>query len=100
MYLAPYTSKLKEKDGNIAATERSVFAVLLQELENCVLGIIREHFSDQAVDIYALIYNDGLITSACFDELLRGAEALVFKCSGFKISLIEKSLHGMHPLSF
>ena len=85
----------------MAAAERSVFAIYAQELENCVLDVLREFFTSQGIDVYALIF-DGLITSACSDELLRGAEAFVFERSGFKIQLAEKPLYGLQnaPIKF
>ena len=54
---------------------------------------IREYIWSQGIDIYSLIH-DGLITSACSDQLLRGIEDYIAQ-HGWDIRLAEKPLHGL-----
>ena len=54
---------------------------------------VREYIWSQGVDIFALIH-DGLITSECNDELLRGAEDHIAQY-GWHIRLAEKPLYGL-----
>ena len=71
---------------------RSAFAIYTQEIEDCVMEKIREYIWSQGIDIYSLIH-DGLITSACSDQLLRGIEDYIAQ-HGWDIRLAEKPLHG------
>ena len=72
---------------------RSAFSIYTQEIEDCVMEKIREYIWAQGINIFSLIH-DGLITSACSDELLRGAENHIAQY-GWKIRLAEKPLYGM-----
>ena len=91
-YRKLYVRKLQEK-GSEEIAMRSAFAIYTQEIEDCVMEKIREYIWSQGVDIYSLIH-DGLITSACSDELLRGAEDHIAQC-GWHIRLAEKPLYGL-----
>ena len=87
-----YERKLKEK-GTEEAALRSAFSIYTQEIEDCVMEKIREYIWSQDIDIFSMIH-DGLIISACSDELLRGAENYIFQY-GWKIRLAEKPLYGL-----
>ena len=91
-YRKLYDRKLKEK-GSEEAALRSAFSIYTQEIEDCVMEKIREYIWSQGIDIFSLIH-DGLIISACSDELLRGAEDHIAQC-GWHIRLVEKPLHGL-----
>ena len=91
-YRKMYERKLKEK-GSEEAAMRSAFAIYTQEIEDCVMEKIREYIWSQGIDIYSLIH-DGLITSACSDQLLRGIEDYIAQ-HGWDIRLAEKPLHGL-----
>ena len=91
-YRKMYERKLKEK-GSEEAAMRSAFAIYTQEIEDCVMEKIREYIWSQGINIYSLIH-DGLITSACSDELLRGIEDYIAQ-HGWDIRLAEKPLHDL-----
>ncbi|KAL1496034.1 hypothetical protein AB1Y20_014666 [Prymnesium parvum] len=86
-----YDFKLKQKDSAVAA-ERSVFALITQELEDCVMGIIRSYMDERGIQVFALIH-DGFIAAECSDQLLRDIEARVAEY-GWQIELAEKPLFG------
>ena len=91
-YRKMYERKLKEK-GSEEAAMRSAFAIYTQEIEDWVMEKVREYIWSQGIEIYSLIH-DGLITSACTDELLRGIEDYIAQ-HGWDIRLAEKPLHGL-----
>ena len=91
-YKGLYDRKLREK-GSEEAALRSVFSILTQEIEDCVVEKVREYLGSEGIDIFALIH-DGLIISDSSEELLRGAEAHVAQY-GWQIRLVEKPLRGL-----
>ena len=93
-YKELYNKKLKQKRGDVAATERSMFSLYTHEVEDIVMGYLRDFMALQKIEIFALIF-DGMITSACSDPLLRAAEAYVEDQTGLHIKLAEKLLFGL-----
>ena len=91
-YKRLFDRKLKEK-GSEDAAMRSAFSIYTQEIEDCVMEKIREYIWAQGIQIFCLIH-DGLITSECSNELLRGIENHVAEY-GWKIRLDEKPLYGL-----
>ena len=91
-YRKMYERKLKKK-GSEEAAMRSAFAIYTQEIEDWVMEKVREYIWSQGIEIYSLIH-DGLITSACTDQLLRGIEDYIAQ-HGWDIRLAEKPLHGL-----
>ena len=93
-YKELYNQKLKQKRGDVAATERSMFSLYTHEVEDVVMGHLRDFMALQKIEIFALIF-DGMITSACSDAILRAAEAYVEDQTGLHIKLAEKPLFGL-----
>ena len=92
-YKELYNQKLKQKRGDVAATERSMFSLYTHEVEDVVMGHLRDFMALEKIEIFALIF-DGMITSTCSDALLRAAEAYVEGQTGLHIKLAEKPLFG------
>ena len=99
-----YKLKLKEaqeKAKNQLTTEHchdkavySVFCIAIHDIEaQCIVEICR-YMSRQKVQVFAVIH-DGVITSQCNDELIKGAQDAVEKVCGYKLVLVEKPLHGL-----
>ena len=75
-----------------AKATRRIFSIKMQDVEAQCIHELCKFLSRRGAQIYAIVH-DGIIISTA--SLMREAEAHVWETCGYRISLVEKPLHGL-----
>ena len=84
----------KEGDKDPAAADRSIFAIIAQNEENSILGVIRDGVAAQGFQVGSLQFDGAFVIVRPDAELeVAPIERAIYERTGFRMRIVGKALY-------